>query len=239
MSLVSQQSSVGPSTVTRQVGSTSYVVSLEDSTLLLHARSSDGLRQPSLTTDLSSLSPCRWGHSRHLQAWAPFWRTKRGPRRIYSSSGRHSPSLKVLWGPLWLQGSPRPKALLRPPQGLPRVLQEQPLAHLLLDPSFVPRTLEPIPSCGACSLTQHRLGYPHPRPPSTTCSLQGPLLCFHHHIRAWGNPSWGRNSCTLRLPSLGLHSFPSGLHCQWPNERKKERAACFEKSGSETISLWK
>lgn len=59
-----------------------------------------------------------------------------------------------------------------------------------------------------------RLGYPHPRPPSTTCSLQGPLLCFHHHIRAWGNPSWGRNSCTLRLPSLGLHSFPSGLHCQ-------------------------
>lgn len=73
-----------------------------------------------------------------------------------SSSGRHSPSLKVLWGPLWLQGSPRPKALPRPPQGLPRVLQEQPLAHLLLDPSFVPRTLEPIPSCGACSLTRHR-----------------------------------------------------------------------------------
>lgn len=181
-----------------------------------------------------------WGHSRHLQAWAPFWRTKRGPRRIYYSSAHHSLSLRVLWELLRLQGSPSPKVLPRPQQGHPKVLLEQPLAHLLLDPSFDPRTLGPTPSCGAFSLIQHRprLGYPHPRPPYTTSSLQGPLHCCRH-IRAWGSRSWGRNSCTLHLPSLGPHSYPRGRHCQWPNEREKERAACFEKNGSETISLWK
>lgn len=156
-----------------------------------------------------------WGHSRHLQAWAPFWRTKRGPRRIYYSSVHHSLSLRVLWELLRLQGSPSPKVLPRPQQGHPKVLLEQPLAHLLLDPSFDPRTLEPTPSCGAFSLIQHRprLGYPHPRPPYTTSSLQGPLHCCRH-IRAWGSRSWGRNSCTLHLPSLGPHSYPRGRHCQ-------------------------
>jgi hypothetical protein len=28
-------------------------------------------------------SPCRWGHSRHPQAWGPFWRTKQDPLRIW------------------------------------------------------------------------------------------------------------------------------------------------------------
>lgn len=72
------------------------------------------------------------------------------------SSVHHSLSLRVPWELLRLQGSPSPKVLPRPPQAHLKVLLEQPLAHLLLDPSCGPRTLGPTPSCGAFSLTQHR-----------------------------------------------------------------------------------
>lgn len=65
-------------------------------------------------------------------------------------------SLRVLWELLRLQGSPSPRVLPRPPQEHPKVLLEQPLAHLLLDLSYGLRTLGPTPSCGAFSLTQHR-----------------------------------------------------------------------------------
>ncbi|GAB1292035.1 Mediator complex subunit 25 [Apodemus speciosus] len=120
-----------------------------------------------------------WGHSRPLQAWAPFWRSKRGPRRIYSSSVHHSLSLRALWELLQLQGSRSPKVLPRPPQGHPKVRLEQPLAHLLLDPSCGPRTLGPTPSCGAFFLTQHRApdwGTPTPGLPTPPTASRGPCI---------------------------------------------------------------
>lgn len=78
--------------------------------------------------------------------------------------------------------------------------------------TFLEFRLGPLSHSLSSSLSP-RLGYPHPRPPYTTSSLQGPLHCCRH-IRAWGSRSWGRNSCTLHLPSLGPHSYPRGRHCQ-------------------------
>lgn len=52
-----------------------------------------------------------------------------------SSSAHLSPSLRALWGPLQLQGSPRLKVPLRPPRVGHQALQEQPLGRLLQDPS--------------------------------------------------------------------------------------------------------
>lgn len=72
------------------------------------------------------------------------------------SSAHHSPSLKVLWGHLGPQGSPRPQVPPRPLQVPPKALLELPLAHPLLDPSFGPRILGLIPSCGAFFSTRHR-----------------------------------------------------------------------------------
>lgn len=156
------------------------------------------------------------GDSRHPQVWAPFWRTKRGPRRICFSSAHHSPSLRVLWGHLGPQGSPRPQVPPRPLQVPPKALLELPLAHPLLDPSFGPRILGLIPSCGAFFSTRHRPrpGCPRPRPPSTTSSHQGLLRCCPHLTRAWGSPSWVPRSCTRRPLSPGPPSFPLGLRCQ-------------------------
>nr|XP_012609773.1 mediator of RNA polymerase II transcription subunit 25 isoform X7 [Microcebus murinus] len=132
------------------------------------------------------------------------------------SFAHHSPSLRALWGPLVPQGSPSPKVLPSPPQVPLRALLELPPANPLLDPSFAPRTLGPTPSCEASSSIRHRprLGYPRPRPPSTTSSPLGLRRCCPHRTRAWGSPSWGPLSCIHRLPSPGPHSFPLGLHCQ-------------------------
>ena len=75
---------------------------------------------------------------------------------ISSNSARHSPSLRVPWGPLQPRGSPSPKVLPRPPQVPHKAPLERPPAHPRPDPSFGPRTLGPTPSCGAFSSTPHR-----------------------------------------------------------------------------------
>lgn len=173
------------------------------------------LPTPPPVTDLLPV-PHRWGHSRHPLGWAPFWRTKRDPHRICSSSAHHNPSLRALWEPPQPQDSPSPKVLPRLPQAPPKALLEQPPALPLPDPSSGLRTLGPTPNCGVSSSThlRPRLGCLHPKRPSTTSSHQGLLHCCPHHTRVWGNPSWGPPSCTHRLPSPGPHSFPRELHCQ-------------------------
>ncbi|XP_077887722.1 mediator of RNA polymerase II transcription subunit 25 isoform X8 [Ictidomys tridecemlineatus] len=187
---------------------------------MTRAASSTASGRSSLTTNRSSSrswsSSEGWGGSRHPLVWAPFWRTKRGPRRICSSSAHLSPSLRELSGLLGPQGNLSPRVPPRRPQGLPKALLEQPLAHPLLDPFFDPRILGPTLSYGASSSTHHRprQGCPHPRPPSITSSHQGLLHCCPHRIRAWGSPNWGHHFCIHHPPSPGPHSFPHGHHCQ-------------------------
>jgi hypothetical protein len=96
----------------------------------------------------------QWGVSKDIHRSCPFPSL---PSLSASSSSVHrSPSLRALWGPLGLQGSPSPKVPPRPLLVPPKALLEQPLAHPLLDPSFGPRTRGPTPSCGASSSIPHR-----------------------------------------------------------------------------------